>query len=205
LSGQAPLALCQQKPASQRAHAQPARASDLVARAAQVAPNEGFEACHSETLLPLRNTPQYHGGLSRGGEVQCRGQPIHMKWKLRREKVPQVHLFKREKRSPNPSQCSNQHGGHAFSPKRLANRSKRDKNIKHERTKKKKLDTQIEYYQTSHRSSILPASPSRQLLEPITKSVQHGQCTCVCVCSYNNQALTLQLYLASSCIVSYLT
>jgi len=36
------------------------RASDVVTQTAVPAPNEGFEACHSETEKPLRNTPSYH-------------------------------------------------------------------------------------------------------------------------------------------------
>jgi hypothetical protein len=49
------------KTSATAAHVRLIRASDLVARAAQVAPTEGFEACHGETLLLLRNAPQYHG------------------------------------------------------------------------------------------------------------------------------------------------
>jgi hypothetical protein len=71
------------KTSATAAHVRLIRASDLVARAAQVAPTEGFEACHSETVRPLRNTPQYHGGLSR---AQCRDLPVHLTWKPQRER-----------------------------------------------------------------------------------------------------------------------
>jgi len=36
-------------------HVRLVRALDLVARAVLAAPNEGFEACHSETVIPLHN------------------------------------------------------------------------------------------------------------------------------------------------------
>ena len=66
--------------------------------------DEGLEACHSETVIPLRNTPPYYG--SKGAKGYCCDLSMHIEKHQSKGHSDHKHLPEQPSRSSNPSQRS---------------------------------------------------------------------------------------------------